>query len=150
MTKKTTTLTKEQVIQTYIEELETADLRDIVLAINSYDGYFNYLEWEPMDELDTYLEGDTPTEIIQKAQYGDFNIDDDYFQFDGYGNLVSCDERDWDEQLEEHCDEIAEYLPDFQGDVWDAKLQELIDAPVDALFNEDLEQVFDDDDDIDE
>lgn len=89
----TTTLTKEQAIQAYIEELETADLRDIVLAINAYDGYFDYLEWKPMDELDMYLESDTPTDIIQKVQYGDFNIDNDYFQSNGYGNLVSCDER---------------------------------------------------------
>lgn len=150
MTTTTTTLTKEQAIQAYIEELETADLRDIVLAINAYDGYFDYLEWKPMDELDMYLESDTPTEIIHKVQYGDFNIDNDYFQSNGYGNLVSCDERDWDEQLEEHRDEIAEYLLDFQGVVWDAILQELIDAPVDTLFNEYLEQVFDDDIDIDE
>lgn len=140
-----TKLTRTDAIWKYINECDTDNLMSVITDINSYNGYFDWLEWLDMDELDTYLEGYTPTEIAQKCQFGDFNINDEYFRFDGYENLESCNEWEREHYVDDARDEIAEYLPDFQGNVWDAKLQELIDAPDDALFNEDLEQVFDDD-----
>ena len=43
-------------------------------------------------------------------------------------------------------DEIAEYLLDFKGDVWDEKLQAMLDADDTTLFDEDFDEIFDDDD----
>ena len=40
-------------------------------------------------ELDEVLSGKSPTEIIMMTQGDDFNLNDPYFEFDGYGNLVS-------------------------------------------------------------
>lgn len=99
-----------------------------------------------MDELDTYLENFTPTEIAQKCQFGDFNINDEYFRFNGYENLESCNDYEWERELDDARDEIAEYLLDFKGGVWDDTLQNMLDANDDALFDDDFEEVFDDDD----
>lgn len=140
-----TKLTRTDAIWKYINECDTDNLMRVITDINSYNGYFDYLEWYDMEDLDIYLEGETPTQIVQRCQYGNFDIDDKYFRFNVYGNLESCDDYGLERELDDARDEIAEYLPDFQGDVWDAKLQELIDAPETALFNEDLQQVFDDD-----
>lgn len=40
-------------------------------------------------ELDEVLRGKSPTEIIMMTKGDDFNLKDPYFEFDGYGNLVS-------------------------------------------------------------
>lgn len=141
----TNTMTKEQAIKQYIDEMDVLDLRDVVIAVNTWDGYFDWLAWEDMDNLNDILCGLEPSEIIDKVMYGDFNSNDDYFKFDGYGNLETCSELDMENELDEYRDEIAEYLPDFQGDVWDATLQELINADDSTMFDENLEQVIDDD-----
>ena len=41
-----------------------------------------------MDELDEVLKNKTPREIILMTK-DNFNINHPYFEFDGYGNLVS-------------------------------------------------------------
>lgn len=42
-----------------------------------------------MYQLDETMENDSPTEIALRIFHGDFNPNDDYFCFNGYGNLVS-------------------------------------------------------------
>lgn len=140
-------MTRTDAIWKYINECDTDALLNVVTDVNSYDGYFDWLEWLDMEELDTYLEGYTPTEIAQKCQFGDFNINDEYFRFDGYENLESCNDWEWKRQLDDSRDEIAEYLLDFSGSVWDDKLQAMLDADDTALFDEDFDEIFDDEDD---
>lgn len=142
-----TKMTREQAILEYIKECDTDTLLNVVTDVNSYDGYFDGLVWVDMEELDTYLEGYTPTEIAQKCQFGDFNISDEYFRFDGYENLESCNDWEWKRQVDDSRDEIAEYLLDFKGDVWDEKLQAMLDADDTTLFDEDFDEIFDDDED---
>lgn len=40
-------------------------------------------------ELDEVLSGKSPTEIIMMTKGDDFSLKDPYFEYDGYGNLVS-------------------------------------------------------------
>lgn len=143
----TATMTREEAIRKYINECDTDTLLSVVTDVNSYDGYFDWLNWFDMEELDMYLEGYTPTEIAQKCQFGDFNINDEYFRFDGYENLESCNDYDWDRQLDDSRDEIAEYLLDFKGGVWDKKLQAMLYADDDTLFDATFDEILDDDDD---
>lgn len=51
-----------------------------------------------MNEFDEVLQDLSPTEILFRIQGGNFNINDNYFEFDGYANLVSYE--DLDEVLE--------------------------------------------------
>lgn len=141
-----TKFTRTDAIWKYINECDTDELMYVLTAVNSYDGYFDYLEWLDMDELDSYLEGYTPTEIALKCHLGEFNINDKYFRFDGYANLESCNAYECERKLDAARDEIAEYLLTFKGVVWDEKLQNMLDADDDALFDDDFEEVFDDDD----
>lgn len=47
----------------------------------------------PMPELNEVLKNNTPYEIIRMTRRN-FNLSDNYFEFDGYGNLKSYDEID--------------------------------------------------------
>lgn len=68
------------------------------------------------DELDELYQGKKATEILSRAYfghdddswheengervYGEFNPNRDYFYFNGYGNLVSTDERDYSDYID--------------------------------------------------
>lgn len=71
---------------------------------------------EQMDELDEFYQGTEVTEILKRAffghdddnwhiengekVYGEFNPNRDYFYFNGYGNLVSTDYKDYSDYLD--------------------------------------------------
>ena len=62
-----------------------------VEQMNAYNELNNdYDSWiYSIDELKEVLHDESPITIAKMVQYGDFNINDDYFSFNGYGNLVS-------------------------------------------------------------
>ena len=81
-----------------------------IALLNEYLYDVNYSDNAlfPMDEIDEILSGNTPEEIIRLAFYGgrygfpqdNFNPNDEYFSFNGYGNLVSISGYD----IQEYCD----------------------------------------------
>ena len=88
------------------------DLRDgeKITLLNKYMESANYTDSMiyPMDEIDELLNGHTPYEISRLAFYGNkfgyerdnFNPNDEYFSFNGYGTLVSISGYD----LDAYCD----------------------------------------------
>lgn len=62
--------------------------------IEYWNGYAEENGYEPiygMDEFDTIMEGAKPWELARMVVYGDFACAEEYFSFDGYGNIVSFD-----------------------------------------------------------
>ena len=97
----------EEVFNNCIEELD------------SYNGYLNDDRYYSMDELNELYNGQDATEILCRAfygydeetwttdssgnkEYGAFNPNRDYFRFNGYGNLVSADYKDYSGQLDHY------------------------------------------------
>lgn len=64
---------------------------EIIEAYNEYCDYNNDHDSivYPMDEFDEVTESFTPMELASSVVYGEFNPSDDWFTFDGYGNLQS-------------------------------------------------------------
>ena len=53
-----------------------------------------------MSELDDMLDGYSPTDIIDKVNYGEhFSTNDVYFIFDGYDNLYSMNEGEYEDKI---------------------------------------------------
>ena len=96
-------------IKNYLME-NMEEVQGIVAELNSWDGSLEHLDFLDMEELDTYLEGLTPTEILNKMYYGDFNPNHEYFQFNGYENLVSFNDWDVEEYFKTYIDDIVEAL----------------------------------------
>ena len=80
--------------------------------LDSYNGYLGDDRYYSMNELDEFYSGTEPTEILYRAfygydeemwitdasgnrEYGPFNPNRDYFRYNGYGNLVSADYKDY-------------------------------------------------------
>ena len=107
------------------------EARDIVAQANSWDGSLEELAVYDMSEFDDIIEAIdlSPTELICKVQYGDFNPNDDYFTFDGLANLVSYSEYEYEELIRDNIPEIVERYIDISGHIYaDAEMEALMEA----------------------
>lgn len=116
----------------YYKEDEDAFINSVE-ELSDYNGYLGDDRWENMEELDELYRGEEPTELLNRAfngydadtfhtdsygekEHGAFNPNKDYFRFNGYGNLISTDYKDYSdylndstiEELEEYSEQISE------------------------------------------
>lgn len=118
---ETTTRTPEEVTAAIIDYFkENGDIfTDCIEELDSYNGYLNDSRYYSMDELDEFYNGVEPSEILRRAYYGrdddtwttdssgnkthgEFNPNRDYFYYNGYGNLVSSDYKDYSAYLDNY------------------------------------------------
>ena len=97
----------EEIFNTCIEELD------------SYNGYLNDDRYYLMEDINEFFSTTDPIELLQRAYfgrdddtwttdasgnktYGEFNPMREYFYFNGYGNLVSSDYKDYSAHLDRY------------------------------------------------
>ena len=142
------TMTREQAIRNYVEHLIGDDLVYLLQHMNAYDSCFDDAIYYDMDSFDEFLDGYTPLEIAQMIWFGEFNPNDDYFRFNAYGNLESADWYDVVTDAEYLKDDIISHLVNsYSGDTPWAELDHLVNSDDDALFNDDLEEVEEEEED---
>ena len=94
------------------------DFSHDIEELDSWNGCLYDRRLEPMETLDEIYQGKDVTEILRRAYYGhdddswhiedgekvydEFNPNREYFYFNGYGNLVSTDELDYSDYLDEY------------------------------------------------
>ena len=138
-------MTREEAIRNYVEHLIGDDLAYLLQHINAYDGNFDEANYYDMDEFDDFMSNYTPMEIAQMIYFGEFNPNDEYFHFNGYGNLESANWGDVVDVAENLVDDIIDHLVNsYSGDTPWAELDYLVDSDDDAIFNEDYEEVEED------
>ena len=129
----TTNYTREQAIEA-IEAYFTDNEDDFIEAIESLDSWDGYLgddRYYYMEDLNEFYHGEDVTDILARAFYGydedtwhiesngkkvhgEFNPNRDYFRFNGYGNLVSADYKDYSANLDKW---FIEHLIDNVDDI---------------------------------
>lgn len=82
----------------------------LVNEVNSYDGSLMDFNFQRMDLFDEVMTGYSPMELALKLYYGEFNPNDEYFDFDGLGNIASFTAWERDEWLRDNIDEIYERI----------------------------------------
>lgn len=89
--------------------IENEDLMAVVSEINSYDGYFEDMQWWENDEdfFETMF-GDNVMEAVRAVCFGEYNFMDDYVRINAYGNLESSSFIQG--ELEDRLDDIINYL----------------------------------------
>ena len=144
------TMTREQAIRTYVENLSKDELVELLQHMNAYDSCFEDEIYYDMDEFDEFMSNYSPMEIAQMIYFGgDFNPNDDYFRFNAYGNLESANWRDVEAEAEDLADDIVYHLVNsYSGDTPWSDLDTLVDADDDALFDDDFEEIDEEDEDF--
>ena len=139
--------TRQEVIFSIIEFFEDNEevFNSCVEDLDSYNGWLNDDRYYYMEELrELYYDVD-PVEILTRAfygyddetwhtdshgekEYGAFNPNREFFHYNGYGNLVSCDYKDYSDYLtEETVESMAEHRENIWGIKDNADLKELFD-----------------------
>lgn len=106
------------------------ELKDAVRELNSWNGCMDYLDFYENDEefFSMMFEG-KPMEAVRAAHYGEYNYNDYYVRFNGYGNLESFSEYDLEQELKSNVDEVIENLIEHQTHVsLTDELEELLNA----------------------
>lgn len=89
---------------------ELDELKGVVAEINAYNGSLDYLEvYENqgyvIDELFS-----SPYEALKSVYYGYYNIYNDLFKINAYGNIESLSEAEYKVEMQENVDDIIEEL----------------------------------------
>lgn len=106
--------TKEKIIDFMQEEIPTLDL---VLMHNTYCQETNNPDDEifPMDMWEEIMDGYKSWDIATKVHFGTFNPFDEYFTFDGYGNIKTISKYAIESNL--YLSDMAQWMIDNQEDL---------------------------------
>jgi hypothetical protein len=95
---------------------------DIIESLDSWNGYLGDDRRLPMYFIEDEYFSQNPLELLRRAFYGhdeygeEFNPNREYFYFNGYGNFISTDRRDYSDLLDGYAIEaIAENLTNLDG-----------------------------------
>ena len=120
----------------YFEKNEDV-FNDCMEELDGYNGYLGDDRYYSMDELDEFYCDTEPSEILRRAYYGgddntwttdsygnktygEFNPNRDYFYYNGYGNLVSSDYKDYSAHLDHYAieamNENRSYIDSIDND----------------------------------
>ena len=139
MNETTKTRTPEEITADIIAYFENNEdvFNDCMEELDNYNGYLSDDRYYSMDELDEFYNGVEPSEILRRAfygydsetyttdssgnrEYGAFNPNRDYFTYNGYGNLVSADYKDYTGQLDKYAvesmSENRDYIDSIDND----------------------------------
>ncbi|MBR3468638.1 MAG: hypothetical protein IKH28_02980 [Lachnospiraceae bacterium] len=127
----------------YFQENED-DFITTIEELDSYNGYLGDDRYYSMEELDEFYSGTEATEVLRRAFYGHdaetwttdshgekecgpFNPNREYFYYNGYGNLVSADYKDYSYKLDEW---FVDAIIDNAGQLYEIpdEVQEIIDS----------------------
>ena len=145
--KETTKRTAEETTADIIEYLKNNEeiYNDCMEELDGYNGYLGDNRYYPMEELNEFYRGSDPLEILYRAfygqdddtwttdssgnkAYGEFNPNREYFYYNGYGNLVSSDYKDYSFLLDSYAikamSENRNYIDSIETD---ETLQKLFD-----------------------
>ena len=79
----------EEIKNMMIQDLTDDEIITMIAVINpSTNGVYDEAILYNMDDIDNLEAGTTPSRLLHKTA-GDFNINHQYFTYDGYDNLVS-------------------------------------------------------------
>ena len=130
------TMTTTQKILEYFKENEDI-FNDCIEELDGYSGYLGDDRYYEMEMLDELYDGVKASEILYRAFHGhdadttttdqwgnehrgEFNPNRTYFFYNGYGNLISTDYKDYSDRLDEYAvkemSEHREYIDTIAND----------------------------------
>lgn len=100
----------EENLRTYLLN-DVSELQDIVNELNSYNGSLDDLRVYENDEyFFEMMFSNNPYGAVRATHYGEYNYNDEYVKFNGYGNLESLNNYEYEDLLKSNVDEIIESL----------------------------------------
>ena len=117
----------KNIIEKLKEELTTNELKQMVSDVNSWNGYLEDLMYFDNGEyfFRDFFDGKVD-DAVRAVCYGDYEYMDDYVKFNAYGNLESCNEYEYEQEIEDNAEEIIEAYIDEIDNMYDDELKSKI------------------------
>ena len=145
--KETTKRTAEEITRDIVEYFKNNEeiYKDCMEELDGYNGYLGDSRYYSMDELNEFYGDTEPLEILYRTYYGrdddtwttdssgnktygEFNPNREYFYYNGYGNLVSSDYKDYSFLLDSYAIEAMSENRNYIDSIeTDETLQKLFD-----------------------
>lgn len=111
------------------EELTIEELREMAQDVNSWDGELEDLNYyENDEEFFEMFFADKVDEAVRAVCYGNYNYTDSYVRFNAYGNLDSCDEWEYQKEIENSAEEIINAYLENISDMWNGEIKNKIES----------------------
>lgn len=91
-------------------------LQYMTSEVNGWDGSLENLEYYEMDQFNEFMNGHDPKFIACRIHFGKFNPMDDYFRFDGYGNIETISHWELERIMEDWADDIVERYKELSAE----------------------------------
>lgn len=143
---------KETTVNKIIEYFNRYDsmLTACIEELDAYNGYLGDDRYYEMDLLNDFYSCTEPLELLQRAyfgrdndswttdsrgdkHYGEFNPNRDYFKYNGYGNLVSTNYRDYNDFNDEY---LVQALQKNRQYIYSIEEDDILNALFDELETE--------------
>ena len=139
--------TAKQKLENLFKENEEL-FNNTIEELDSWDGFLGDDRYFFMEDLDEIYRDTDPTELLARAFYGydemytdengnhteSFNPNRDYFRYNGYGNLVSTDCKDYSDRLDDY------FLDDLIDNANHLDLDDEVTEIIDAIGEEEEEE----------
>ena len=109
------------------QELSIEELKEMSRDVISYNGCLDYLDYYTNDEyfFNDFFQNKVD-EAVRATYYGDYNYMDDYVKFNAYGNLDSCNEFEYEKEIEDNAEEIIEEYINIIDEMWNNEIKSKI------------------------
>ena len=112
---------KMERIAKQLEELLLRDkdaMLNCVRELNSWNDCLDWLEfYENDDDFFEMFFDERSLDMLHAMKYGNFDFDDEYVKFNGYGNLETYSYREMIEEVESCIEEIVENLIENRDEI---------------------------------
>ena len=148
--------TKEQITNAIIAYFKNNEdiFNSCIEELDSYNGYLNDDRYYEMEMLNEFYHGTEPTELLYRVFYGydedtyttdscgnkthgEFNPNREYFRYNGYGNLLSANYKDYSAHLDSYA---IESMSENRQDIYSIENNEELTALFDELEQGDTEE----------
>ena len=124
-----------------VAEVTVGELKELVYACNSWNGSLDHLRVEDNDEefFSIFFSANV-MEAVRAISFGNYNYNDDYVMFNGYGNLETMDSYDYDKLLVESKEEIIDAAID---NLAESEVMDILDIDEEYLWDLEAEDLWD-------
>lgn len=91
-------------------------LKEMVELVNDSSNSLEHLIAYNMDEIEEFTNGLDMLEVMRMIHFGNFNPMQELFRFNGYGNLESLSDWEYDEEIMSYENDIVNYFTYDFGD----------------------------------
>ena len=118
-------------IESLLNMADASVLFEMVYEVNNWDNSLEYFNYIYMEDFNDYMNNLDPIKLAERIYFGNFNPNDDYFNFNAYGNLMSFSQWEMEKELIENKEDIIKRFTELyiEGhiDIWNDEIKTILD-----------------------